>query len=198
MIGLFLSFLEEFILFPLSLILALSVVIVSIYYKIKKKELPVIGLVFSEMSLFLILSLFISAFVIPSPSSCRIDTSCLVAYNQVSVLDEGYTCYNSMDNISVQISRGSGEFDLKDVQIIFESETETITFSLLNKSTTFYPSDVDISDLPTLNNIRVYRINATNAGFTTAPETVKIAAVLKSGKSEIVCDASGAIVLKAC
>lgn len=80
---------------------------------------------------------------------------CFKAQSDVSIGSEGYTCIanNTAGNISIQIKRGSGNFDLKEVQAIVHKGGQSTSVTLnttnavgskmpgVNQATIFYVAD---------------------------------------------------------
>lgn len=121
--------------------------------------------------------------------------ACFDAISQVSLPDQGYSCISSDGkNATIQIKRGSLDFELVDVQVIFSSEGNSHSFALSNGVTTLVPSG-NIT-FPHINEERVYVIDTSS--ITGEVDTVEIAPVVEIGKSAEVCDVSSSRNLKVC
>jgi hypothetical protein len=70
------------------------------------------------------------------------DVSCVNVIQDVSVLDRGYTCYNeSGDNVKIQISRGSKDYDLRNLQVSISAGGNSKSYYVLDNTTTITPDD---------------------------------------------------------
>jgi hypothetical protein len=116
---------------------------------------------------------------------------CLEAVSQVSIIKEGYTCWDDdNDKVRIQISHGAKDFELADIQILIKEGGDTTTKRLV-KDITAYTAE----DLPGLNEEKVFEIPYTEGS---APTEVSIAPVVKVGETEEICDISASTALTAC
>ncbi len=136
---------------------------------------------------------------------------CLDAVSQVSIVSEGYTCikeaqcwngsvYNDdeeadctdtgevwHENISLQIGRDAGDFDLADIQVLVSIDGSTTSKRLVE--------DYGVTDLPQANEEKVFVINGTD--FANA-DKVEIAPIVSVGNTEEPCGTSSSAELNMC
>ena len=115
-------------------------------------------------------------------------TRCGDATSQLT-LKEDYTCWNG-ENMSVQVSRGSGPFDLADIKVILSIDGNDENYMVLDNagagtSTRGYTE----ADFPEINENKVFVMNNTNR-----PDTVRVTPVIVSGQVLTECEASGRII----
>ena len=122
-------------------------------------------------------------------------TLCLDAVSQVTIVDEGYTCYIPNANTSIQIAHGAENFDLADMQILVSSGGNTISFSLINDTTTLIPATMNLNELPGVNEEKVFVIDTSSVA---TMDKIEIAPVVKVGNTQETCDISSRVVIKAC
>jgi flagellin-like protein len=120
---------------------------------------------------------------------------CLDAVSQVQLRDEGYTCYNTSINsdnyyeVSLQVGRGSGEFELADIQVLVSVGGTTTPIDLVGDGV------VNITDLPGPNGAEVFVVNGSNFNETTK---ISIAPIVKVGNTQEACDISATKTIIAC
>lgn len=119
---------------------------------------------------------------------------CLDAVSALQIKEGGYTCRDGT-NVSIQIKHGSKDIDLADIQVLLSSGGSTVSYSLIDNSTTISPTGMNVSKLPDPNEEKTYIINASAIGVV---DKVQIAPVLIAGNTEKPCDVSASIVLKDC
>lgn len=108
-------------------------------------------------------------------------SECFDATSQVTILED-YTCYDaSSNNVSVQVSRGSKDFDLVGIQVLISSGGNSNSFKI-------------DENLPTIPGEKVYQIDLTGI----VPDQVQIAPIIKIGNSEKTCEISSTIDLRDC
>lgn len=122
-------------------------------------------------------------------------TICLDAVSQVSLIDSGYTCRNP-NNISIQIKHGAKDINLKDIQILMSEGGNTVSYSLINSTTTIVPSAMTSSKLPGPNEEKTYIIST--VGIAGNVSKVAIAPVVIKGKMQRTCSTSSFRVLRDC
>jgi hypothetical protein len=132
------------------------------------------------------------AAVIPLVSK-QIDkgTVCLDAVSQLSIVDEGYTCYGDGEKVKIQVRRGPKDFELRDIIVLYTYGGDTSSLRISDEGwiSTLSPK------MPAANEERVYAYD-TNGVF--RPDEVQIAPIISvEGKNET-CDASPKINLRDC
>ncbi len=111
-------------------------------------------------------------------------TECFDASAALSVVTD-YSCYNAAtDTAEIQVHRSTGNFELTGMDVIISSEGTTTT--VRNTSTIDENGD------------KVLMVDYSSAGFANDPDEVAVAAVVKAGNTEKVCDKSGMVTLRAC
>ena len=114
-------------------------------------------------------------------------TVCVDAISEITIEDDGYTCYNSTSNQSrVRVGYGSKDVDLAGIQVLLSRDGDTINTTDVTNSTL----------LPGVNEERVLRINYPAAMGN--PDSVKIAAIVNVGNSQVHCEPSTPVVLREC
>ena len=117
-------------------------------------------------------------------------TVCLDAVSQVSILDEGYTCWdNATKTLNVQIKRNAKDFELADVNVFV---------SLSGNSYSNFTGDT-----PNPNEEKVYyltfdNLDGVDADADTNPMTVEIAPVIDVGNTQESCEISSTRELTNC
>jgi len=113
-------------------------------------------------------------------------------------IGDSYTCKDTIaKTITVQISRGTQEYNLTDIQIVVKDDSgNSKSFLLLDSSTTTEPANIVVENLPYKNEEKVYTISYKSATTMSTPMSVTIAPVVENSK--IVCDAKPAVQLKTC
>jgi flagellin-like protein len=116
---------------------------------------------------------------------------CLDAVSQVQLEDEGYTCIedDAAGNISLQVSRGSKDFNLVDIQVLLSVGGSTESLNLVGDG--LYA----IADLPGANGARVFSLE--NVAYSGVTE-VEIAPVISMGNTEEVCEISSKKTIVVC
>lgn len=112
---------------------------------------------------------------------------CFDASAALSVASD-YTCYtfNGTTNITnVQVHRSTGDFVLVGVDVIVGSQGTTKAYSFND------------TNLPDPNGERLYAINL-GTDFTSAPDEVSVAAVVKAGNTQKTCDIGGTAKIVVC
>ena len=135
--------------------------------------------------------------VIPMISD-KLDSStvCLDAVSQIQLLDEGYTCWDSVaKTVSIQVKHGSSPLDLVDIQVLVSSGGDTTMFKVSNDTTTLIPVGANVP-LPGANEEKVYVIDTSSVTGTIS--SVQIAPVVAVGTDEEICDVSDVRTLQAC
>ena len=119
-------------------------------------------------------------------------TLCFDAVSQLQISNKGYTCIGPSGNtVSLQINRGSKEFDLADVQVLVSAQGTTMSYDLLDA--------VSGASVPGPNEERTYEIDTTGMGADRANiEEVQIAPIVRTGNTQKTCDVSAKAVLKSC
>jgi len=112
-------------------------------------------------------------------------TLCLTANSQVSIKNEGYTCWNETANkVNVQIGQGSKDSKLVGVQILIHENGGT--------------SSKDITTgLPGINEEKVFPIAYTNSTVE-GPGSITIAPIIKVGNTQETCGVSSKLALRVC
>ena len=121
------------------------------------------------------------------------DTTCLDAVSQVSIGSEGgYTCVGQLGNgnLSVQVGRNAGEFNLAGFQVIisvagdtYSNETKILDTDLgVNENKVL---QLDVTDFPSAVNI-------------TTADKVEIAPIVTVGNKEKTCEVASSASLSAC
>ena len=119
-------------------------------------------------------------------------TKCFDTMDQIKVVDDIYTCKNT-NNISVQISRGTKNFSLLDIQVkINVAGGNSKTLTIYNQSTTLGANKLV---RPEVNEDRVYFIDTTGISN---PESVQIASMVKISNSKQACTLTEPITLRNC
>ena len=112
---------------------------------------------------------------------------CFDASAALSVMSD-YSCYNDTE-VRVQVSVGAGDFELSAIKVqIGEGGT---TLSKEFNSTT-------IPALPGFNEEKLYTIALSELEGISAPDSVGVVAVIKSGNTNEECTASGMIPISVC
>ncbi len=116
-------------------------------------------------------------------------TACMDASSQLSLENNGYTCYNP-NNLSIQIKHGSQTFGLSDVQVLIYSEGNTESIRLVK--------DAGISEesLPKANEEKTFLLNPTTSLGSISK--VAIAPIISVGNQQDVCGTTAPVVIKAC
>jgi len=123
-------------------------------------------------------------------------TVCLDAVSQIQLMSEGYTCKDADgDNISIQVGRLSGSFDLADIQVLVSAGGDTTKFYVSNDTSTLLPTGTSIP-MPGANEQKVYVINT--SAITGTIESVQIAPIVAVGNTEKTCDALASKILRNC
>jgi len=119
-------------------------------------------------------------------------TLCLDAVSQVTIVDEGYTCYDSSDsNVSIQIAHGAEDFLLADMQMLISEGGDTTSILLVGSGV------YTLNDLPGVNEEKVLYAEYSNTTIA-GPSKVEIAPVVKIGNTQETCEISSSVVLRAC
>lgn len=121
-------------------------------------------------------------------------TACFEAISQVSIeTNGGYTCRKA-DEVTVQISRGSGDFVLEDVNILLfkDGNSKSVLLSKLTDGTA-----------PGVNEKKVYTINETTTGFDASTDfalydKIEIAPIVSLGNTGKSCEVSASVELVDC
>ena len=121
-------------------------------------------------------------------------TRCGDATSQLT-LKEDYTCWHSSGsssgNMSVQVSRGSGSFELADIKVILSIAGNDENYMILdNTSTPASGGQYQLGDFPEINENKVFLINKSIE----KPDTVRVTPVIVSGQVLTECEASGRII----
>ena len=118
-------------------------------------------------------------------------TRCGDATSQLT-LKEDYTCWHSSGsssgNMSVQVSRGSGSFELADIKVILETAGNDEHYMILDNTST--GKAYVKGDFPEINENKVFLINKSIE----KPDTVRVTPVIVSGQVLTECEASGRII----
>jgi len=132
---------------------------------------------------------------------------CLDATSQLSIVDEGITCWKKTDlilnnhhkDLYVQIERGPQEFALAGIQIVSEKK---------GGSRTFNDSQDDVAvvgggSLPKPNQIRVLKVHTSTTPSSSLPilpipEFVSIAPMIQIGDKIVTCDVAARIPIEKC
>ncbi len=132
------------------------------------------------------------------------DVSCVNVIQDVSVLDRGYTCYNeSGDNVKIQISRGSKDYDLRNLQVSISAGGNSKSYYVLDNTTTITPDDhnlgLNLTHLPGINTERVYVLDW-DASVDGKPDKVAVAPIVRAEGSskDKTCDSSSELTLGPC
>ena len=118
-------------------------------------------------------------------------TECFDASASLSVISD-YSCYNAGDeNVSIQVSRATGDFELVGLEISvgLEGSSETV--------------EVNASSVPAANGAKVYTIvtNGTTGVYNISSDgadSASVAAIVKAGQTEKLCDGSAVTEIRAC
>ena len=123
-------------------------------------------------------------------------TKCFDTMDQLKVIDDIYTCKNSdSKNISIQMSRGTKDFSLVDIQVkMNKADGNSETFMILDNETTLYPTGDNLV-VPGQNEDRVYFINSSTISNA---ESVQIASMVKISNSKQACTLTEPITLRNC
>ncbi len=139
-------------------------------------------------------------------------SACLDATSQLSIVDEGITCWNLtvIDNgpflpdtrymdLFVQIQRDSEEFDLAGFQAVSEKGGDSRTF---NDSQPFV-NFVGNTGLPKPNQVRVLKVHTNNSLSSNIPllhipDFVSIAPMIQLGDKIVTCDLAAKIPIERC
>ena len=119
-------------------------------------------------------------------------TVCFDAVSELSIVtNQGYTCIKGDGNISIQISRGAKEIDLKKIQVLVSIGGDTAAYELN-----------DTNKLPKANEAKVFNVNYTQLNITAdqlkKADEVKIAPIVGVGNTEERCEVSATAPLNLC
>ena len=110
-------------------------------------------------------------------------SECFDASAALSVMSD-YSCYNSTSgNVSIQVSRGTGEFELEKIKLQAGYQGTTISTEILK------------ADVPGSNEEKVYEMNVTSLG---GADEVGVVAFVQAGNTEKECPGSGMIPISPC
>ncbi len=114
--------------------------------------------------------------------------SCYDAFGQVS-LNNRYTCYNSTSE-KFQFSISLGDVDIDEVVVAISADGSSISFNLPGYNVQIdnivsYPSgDLNVS-LPKKNGGRTYLFDMITAGFSGAPDSIRVAPIVDGDQCEV-------------
>ena len=118
-------------------------------------------------------------------------TLCLDAVSQLSIMDMGYTCVDSVANtLSLQIKKGARSFELADIQVLISSEGNVESINLLDTYA--------LADLPESNEEKVFILDVTAILAAGTIDSVKIAPIVKVGNTQEACDVSSTKTISEC
>ena len=112
-------------------------------------------------------------------------TECFDASAAVLVSTD-FSCVNGSANISnVQVHRGTGNFELVGVEVVLGAGGNT------------WSMKYNDTEIPGVNGDKVYKVNYTG-NLTEDPTQAGVAAIVKAGNTDKVCDKSGMVEIPKC
>jgi flagellin-like protein len=119
-------------------------------------------------------------------------SACLDATSQLSIIDQGYTCYggdgNANDNVSVQVKLGAGDIALAGIQVISsDSSGNSISNDTISNTFGSFPGTNEVSIL-----------NPVVGDLLGPVTTVSVAPMITLGNSVETCDISATLAITAC
>ena len=119
-------------------------------------------------------------------------TLCLDAVSQVTLVDEGYACYDDTtgaEQIKIHVSHGAKDFALADIQVLVSSGGSTTSYLLVE-------DNLITGDLPGVNEEKVLIFDYDVSDG--VPDKVEIAPVVAVGNTRETCDVSATMTLEVC